>query len=139
MSILYSIEIKLDAKCNEDDIATILERGAQKGFRYYDRIGEIRDREAALLDVRTTAKKIVEAYETKPELGPCVYTVFSNNDPDENFRLWFYKKDGFLKLYMGSFGCPRRKEYLIDFAYYVRLCLDLVEDFQIMEVRTTMI
>lgn len=113
MSKYYSIDIKLHAECNEYNIAKILERGSQNGFKYYDGIGEIRDKKTGLLGARTVAKKIMEAYETEPELGPCVYTILPN-DHDDNVYLWFYKADdGFLELHMASFGAPKKRICLL--------------------------
>lgn len=138
MSKYYSIEIKLQAECNEDNIRVILEAGTQRGFWYYDEIGETKPGKPPLLNARITAQKIIEAHTIKPEYGPGVHTLMTNN-PDENVGLWFYKADdGFLEFHMGAFGSPKKKDMFIDWDYYIRMCLDLCKDFQIMEVRTTM-
>jgi len=138
MSMDYAIAIKLHTECNENNITAILEKGAQKGFRYYDEIGEMQEN-PNILDVRTTAKKIIKAQENKPELGPCVYTIL-DIATYENAFLWFQQSDdGYLMFRMAAFGCPKKKGYFIDFAYYIRLCLDLCEDFPVLELKTTMI
>ena len=138
MSMYYSIEMKLHAECNEKNVETILEKGAQKGFRYYDEIGEVRD-SPGILDSKTTAQKIIKAQVNKPELGPCVHTIL-DVATYENAFLWFQQSDdGYLAFHMGAFGCPKKKGYFIDFAYYIRLCLDLCEDFPVLELKTTMI
>ena len=132
----YSISIKLHAECNKDNIAKILERGAQKGFRYYDEIGEIKTGSQELLDTKTIAQKIIDAHVTKPEYGPWVKTILEG---DSSAFLGFRKTDdGFLEIDMGGIGCAKKKIYFIDFDYYIRMCLDLCTDFQILEVRTTL-
>jgi len=137
MSMDYSIAIKLHTECNEENVEAILENGTRKGFRYYDQIGEVRDT-PDILDARQVAKKIIEAHDTKPEFGPCVYTMLDTTTYD-NAYLWFYEvDDGFLEFQMGSFGSPKKKDIFIDFDYYIRMCLDLCKNFQILEVRTTM-
>jgi hypothetical protein len=138
MSNIYSIDIKLATECNKDNIATILEKGAQKGFKYYDEIGEIKET-PGILDAKQVAQKIIKAYVIKPEYGPCASTTLDGGY-DTNAGFWFYKlDDGCLEFHMGDFGCPKKKGYFIDFAYYIRLCLELCEDFPILELKTTMI
>jgi len=141
MSKIYSINIKLMAESDKDNIAKVLARGAQKGFKYFDNIGEETYDNMLIIDAQKAAQKLVESYQTKPELGPCVFTHMPDPDDPAGFddvRLWFDKaNDGWLEFDMG-FGAPKKKTYYIDFDYYLRICLDLVQDFQILEIHATM-
>jgi len=138
MNIDYSIKIKLHVECKEENIKKILVRGEQQGFKYYDHVMGVQYSEASILDARGATQKIIKAYKDKPEDGPCVYTILNSTTETCAF-LWFYKSDdGLLEFQMGAIGCPKKKDMFIDFDYYIRMCLDLCKDFQILEVRTTM-
>lgn len=129
MSTDYSIKFKLHASYNEANIEKVLRRGTEKSFTYYDHVLGERYEESPVLNAKQAAKKIVDAYNDKLEGGPCVYTSF---DKGSIAFIWFYKSDdGWLELYIGGFGNIKKKEYFMDFNYYIRLFLDLCVDFVI--------
>jgi len=136
MSMDYVIKIKMDASYDKINIYKILERGALKKFVYYDQVfGELY-KDASKINAESAANKIITAYDNKTEGGPAVFTLI---DSESDVHLWFYKSEsGWLEFCIGSFGLPKKKGYYIDFAYYLRMFLDLCEDFPILEVKAEM-
>ncbi len=136
MSKDYSIKITLETAFNEFNIQKILKKGSNKGFKYYDHVWGERYENSPLLDAAGATQKIIKARINNLEEGPCVYSVL---EKDSNAHFYFYEsEDGYLEFHIGAFGCPKKKGYWIDFAYYIRMFLDLCEDFPILELKTTM-
>lgn len=137
MSIVYSIEVKLDVSYSKDIVCKILAKGKNKGFIYYDKIiNQDIDNPLPILP-EEAAVKLIQAQELLLDLGPRVLTILGG---DDNASLWFYKNDdGTINIDMGAFGCPRKKGNYIDFSYYIRMMLDLCDDFPIIELKTNMI
>lgn len=138
MSILYSISITLDAEYNNITIRNILEKGRAKGFIYYDNILDQYNDNPSTIQPEDAAHKLIQAQELSLELGPRILTILDQDG--DNASIWFYKKDNYtIEVDISAFGCPRRKGMFLDFAYYIRMLLDLCEDFPVMELKTDMI
>ena len=136
MSMDFMISISLDATYNKKNIIKILERGAKKGFRYFDHVEGYSYGNSPEIDPGVAANKILKALVEKIEYGPNVFTILEN---ETHAQLWFYMSDektiGFS---VGAFGGMRKKGYYIDFAHYIRTFLDIVEDFPVLELKTDM-
>jgi len=136
VSIVYSIEITLDVAYTSENIAKILELGQKKGFIYYDDILDNTSEKLHRINAPEAAKKIIENFNLQLEEGPAVLTILENSS---SAHLWFNKNnDNGLDFSIGTFNCPRKKGSYIDFAYYIRMALDLCEDFSIFGVQTNM-
>ena len=131
MSLSYVIKIKLDALYTEENIKKILERGAFKGFIYYDQITFEKYSDIPVINPKQAAHKIMNAYKAKKE--PVVYTTL---DKELEADFWFYETaDEWLEFQVNGAGIIK-KDFYIDFAYYIRLFLDLCDDFCVLELRT---
>lgn len=131
----YGIAIKLDTNYKKESILKILERGKLKGFIYYDQINYEKYIDTPIINSIETANKIMAAYEKNIDGGPAVFSLLEG---DTNATLWFYNREGVLEFFAGSLGCPKKKGFYIDFAYYTKMFLDLVEDFPVLEIKTEM-
>jgi hypothetical protein len=79
------------------------------------------------------AEKIVNVEKNNLDDTPSVYT----NIDDTTAFLSFYKDEEWgLRFHIYGFGSPKRRDFHIDFSYYLKLFLDLCEDFMVMEVKT---
>jgi len=136
MSISYSIKVRMMTFFKQQPLVNILERGSQYGLIYYDHIMGEQYENGPFIDAQKAAIKIMAAIESKDEGGPCVFTKID----DTYCFIFFYRTDhGTLDFYIGSFGSPVRKDfrdgfYHIDLAYYVRLALDLTQDYALEEI-----
>ena len=135
MSNSYSIEIKLDALYDKENISEILERGIRKGFIYYDHEAGVRYLNAPILNASSAAEKVIKDLNEKSEYGPNVYALI---EPENSAHLYFYETEGSIEFHVGVFSYPRKKGYYIDFDHYIRMFLDIVEDFPILELKTNM-
>jgi hypothetical protein len=131
MSLDYTIKIKLDALYSEENILKILKRGASKGFIYYDQITLEQYLNVPVVSPKQAAGKIINAYKAK--LEPSVYAslgdIFS-------IHFWFYETDDeWLEFHISGAGIIK-KNFYIDFAYYIRFYLDLCDDFCVLELKT---
>ena len=102
------------------------------------KFGSVNGDELQLKTARETARQL-------DVIGSRMAGIESNELLDDFMLTGTYAADAAFDLAQGrhyaqaiSFGVPKKKEYFIDFDYYIRMCLDLCKDFQIMEVRTTM-
>lgn len=139
MSISHYIDLKLRAPYNKGNIKQILQRGTKNGFCYFDHsLGE-RYTNAPVLDDEGAANKVLKAFKEKAEDGPCVFTKIEQ----ENFGYLCFREteDGYLEFSFGGFSSPQKKSFKdshthIDFSFYIKLCLDLCQDFAIIESKT---
>lgn len=135
MSILYTFDVYLDAWPTETNILKILTKGEALGIRYYDHIE-------------------AERYIGSPELNSIEATkkvLFKREQPDKDQGLYIRKENstGFfwfsispdktLCFSMGSFSEKKERYYdidlpTIDTAYYLRLAIDLCDDFFINKI-----
>jgi hypothetical protein len=89
---------------------------------------------APILNYEHASDKIINAAYEKIEGGPSVYTKI---DDFSYAYIWFYEtEEGYLEIYLGGFGSPKRKDYYIDFTHYIRIILNLCEDYIILSLCT---
>jgi hypothetical protein len=113
-----------------------LGRGISIGLRYYDHLDGITDDFPLAFDLKSAVRKIVDYNLGEKGCGPSVYVVCEYGD----FFLWCYKTDcGQLSVLIGSFAEPKEKDGSFDFAYYIRLLLNLCEDFIILSLEAEII
>jgi hypothetical protein len=138
MSMDYAIKINIYAPYTQETIYKILHRGSKKKFIYHDYVFGVRYKDSPIIDAQAGAVKIINAYNNDIEGGPSILVIVDTVS-DNNVFFWFEKVEGGgLKFTMGDFSNPLKKGHFIDFAYYIRMALDLCEDFSIFEVRTDM-
>ena len=136
MSKIYSVEVILEASHDLFNIALLLEKGASLGFVYHDHVDGKMYNLAPVLSAKDAAQKIINYDFIKDEAAPSVYTIYE----DDGFFLWcFQSEDQFLKVSIGGFGNPKEKDGSLDFAHYIRLLLDLCDDFVILSLTTEII
>ena len=131
----YSIEIKLDASYSKENITKILERGKLKNFIYYAQTEESECSGMPIINAEEAANRAMKALIEKSEYGPDVYAII---EPENSAHLYFYEIEGLIEFGVGVFSYPQKKGYYIDFAHYIRMFLDIVEDFPILELKTDM-
>lgn len=112
MGLDFSIKTILDLPFRQNHMAEILKRGSELGFVYYDHIMGERYENAPILNYEQASDKIINAAYEKIEGGPSVYTKV---DDFSYAYIWFYEtEEGYLEIYLGGFGSPKRKDYYID-------------------------
>lgn len=130
MSVSYSIDVTLDLLYTEENIKHILSLGQNNHFTYFDYEWD------STLSIDETIQKIL-------------YSDYENRNmhvrfQDTIFCVWFFKSDdGLLIFSIGSFGYKWDKDFsngrkisLIDFARYIRLLLEVVQNIAILELST---
>ena len=136
MSRIYLIKTTLDVLYSEEAIERVLERGIVVSLRYYDHQDGVIDDLPLAFDLKGAVRKIIDYDLGEEGCGPSIYVICEHGE----FILWCYKTDcGQLSVSIGSFSGPKEKDGSFDFAYYIRLLLDLCDDFAILSLKTTTI
>lgn len=129
----YEIRFRLNANYSETNIISILKKGTIKNFIYFDYEIAKLYADAPIINAQGAARKVINALQQNTEGGPAVYVCLESST---YAHLWFYKTDeNLLEFVVGVFSSPKMKEDSIDFAYYIRMFLDLCDDFALLEVR----
>lgn len=137
MSSDYSIDIVINALHNAEHLKLLLRHGIENGLEYHDHIPFERYHDAPILDSKGAAQKILKSLTEGSEEGPCIYTIIKQENTSS--FLWFKKTEkGFIELRFAGFGVPRKKEFWIDFSYYIRIMLDMCKGFEIISIKTEM-
>ena len=134
MSKSYNIEIKLRADYSREDIAKIIQRGLDAHATFYNEIS-VPDN-GKYLSLNSTLDRIFNESRDKQDFGPRLCMFYKN----EWFFLFFYSQEG-VNLYVGYPGVPSHMKIYkdseqIDFSYYIKVLLDLVEDFPVHALKT---
>lgn len=136
MSIDYSVNLTLYATYNEENILKILQKGSSLGWIFYDQIlGELYE-EAPILNAEQALQKILRAIKEDIEGGPTVYVKFANPG---YAHLSFLEENKFLRCDLFGISYLRRKDFEenfhgIDFAFYIKLMLDLCNNFLLKKI-----
>jgi hypothetical protein len=134
----YVIKINLYAPYTQETVYKILHKGSKKKFIYHDYVFGALYKNAPIIDAHAGAAKIINAYNNDTEGGPSIFVII-DSPIDTDVFFWFDKpEDGGVEFTIGNFGNPRKKGSYIDFDYYLRMALDLCEDFSIFAVKADM-
>lgn len=136
MSIEYTIKIKIEADYNQENISSILEKGSNIRFvYYYHKFGQSFEN-MQIINAQQAAQKIIQEQRENAEGGPNIFTIIDKGTvAKSDTRIWFFKDDNnFIEMYIGSFGDPKEKDHFIDFSYYIKMFLSLVDSFTILEL-----
>ena len=131
------MDVTLVAKFqNKLNILKILENGSRLGFIYYDQIMGKKYENSPILTPNQALEKIINSIELDLEGGPTVYTRI--NEQSCAF-LSFYDNEELVKCSIFGMTNVVRKEfeedcYEIDFAFYIKIILDLCENFAIKSI-----
>jgi len=134
MSLDYSIAIGLNAKFSKENIKLILDRGNSLGFNYHKYIwGEINIDSPSL----NQNDAISAIYQSAEEIHMHVITITYK---DTYFDLHFISLDNDLRMMLPWLNPLWSKIYAngqedIDVDRYIKLLLDIVYDYQIVDFR----
>lgn len=137
MSRNYFVDITLFAEFQKkSNILKILEKGCQLGFIYHDHITSKTYESSPILTPNHALEKVFKSIELNTEEGPTVYTRINE---DSYAFLAFYDDEKLIKCSMFAMTNIIRKRfeenyYEIDFAFYIKLMLDLCNDFAIKKI-----
>lgn len=129
----HAVRTIVEASYTYHNIKNIINRGLRMGFIFYDRLpGQIYEA-ARIMSVDNVVKRFIGHDFDTEDYGPLVYVDTGR----ESFFLWFHETDhGYIRISMGSFGSPQEKNGSFDFAHYIRLVLDLSDDFITLSLET---
>lgn len=134
MGISYSIQMRVDAKLNLENIKIILERSQQQGCLFYEsgKYEYFNNVKNIPLNVDKATKKILETYDDAEHSG-LVIAVKENTI----FLLSFNQENNDLILTLTLIASDWEKEFPTgeihkDFAKYISLLLFITQDFPIL-------
>lgn len=138
MSKNFSVDVTVLANYNnKSNILKILEKGNKLGFIYHDHhIGGGFYSETPIMKPAQAYEKILHAIDFGEDGGPTIYVGLGG----ENYTfLSFYRNEGMLVISMFGMGPKIEREfeggeYALDFAVYIRIMLDLCNDFALKKI-----
>ncbi len=140
MSTYYTCSIQLNAPFNQKTALMLIKKGKQLGFIY--------------LDLKSYSSESIVANEMSPEqISHCLFAESTINEADNKypkcltvkyletvFTLNFHEKYFNMELYFFALGSIWKKEInneeCFDFGRYVKLWIDMCEDFSIKKIET---
>jgi len=137
MGIWHNVNSVIEAEYNERTIRAVLKKGEELGFIYYDNDAQLTDKGYPRIGLEQAVNKVLVESRQKTDGGPNAYT----NIGETICFLWFFRtENNNVKVSMGGFGVPKRKDfeyfYTIDYAFYMRLLLKICSDFTVLHVET---
>jgi hypothetical protein len=139
MSLSYSVEALLDCRIDESTLNKIFRNCERLGFIFYDyELGKSYE-EAPILYQNKALRVALERMNEDYINGAAWYGLIEGH----SMHFWFYQKETHMEVHIGSFGNIRKNafqypqnEHAIDFGWYIKLMVDICENFKILELHT---
>lgn len=134
MSLGYSISTSIDLIYIEKSIESILAKGLQLGFNYYEYSLGMVEVNGPSLNIKEALHSIL-IDKTQSKLY-CIVVQYN----DTYFTMDFISQNGNILLMFSDFTYPWLKKFDdgeddIDIGRYAKILLDLVQDFKILEMK----